>query len=239
MAREPNHAPVSARDGTGHPSTPPSTDREGMAGPPMTGPSLRSTRRSTAAVSKIRLALTSLACALVLLIWHGFAQFLPWGVSTTRSYSSTSGETYVFGAPQLQQAAPGTWTTGAFARDLGDGVSTLATDESFAWVVSAPRDYYDPSRYFAIHALTQLGVGVLLSLATWLLREVARRRRIALVFVMGVAGALSTYGGMMNWWGLPVPYGVGEAANLVAGWMIALFAADRLLLGPIEGRLHA
>jgi hypothetical protein len=33
----------------------------------------------------------------------------------------------------------------------------------------------------------------------------------------------------MVWWNLPAAYGVGEAANLVVGWVLVVLVLDRML----------
>ena len=80
---------------------------------------------------------------IVLFVWNGLTQFFPWGVGVVNQLSATSGEKYVFDAQRLEEAPAGTWTTQAFEDRLGDGISTLATDNSFSWIVAVPRDQYD------------------------------------------------------------------------------------------------
>ena len=82
-----------------------------------------------------------------------------------------------------------------------------------------------------IHAPAQSGVALFLVLVLWLLKPLPRGRRVASVFVTGVAGMIGTYGAMMVWWGLPAAYGLGAAGNLLVGWLLLLVVVERLVLG--------
>ena len=47
----------------------------------------------------------------------------------------------------------------------------------------------------------------------------SRLRRHAAVVCLGMTGAIATYGGMLNWMGMPAAYGVGGAStSLRGGW---------------------
>ena len=174
---------------------------------------------------------------IVLVLWYGLTQLFPWGTASVSNFSATSSETYVPGAPGLEEAPPGTWTTEAFEDQLNGKISTLATDRTFSWIVAAPREHYSPSRYLTFHALTQAGVAALLVLVSYVLAPLPRARRLAAVIALGVAGATATYGGMLNWWGLPAGYGVGESFNVVMGWLLAFLAIERL--GPGSPRVRS
>ncbi len=167
----------------------------------------------------------------VLFLWYGLVQLFPWGTGIVGNFSATSSDSYVTGAPGLEEAPLGTWTTEAFDDRLGGRISTLATDRSFSWIISAPREHYNIPRYFAFHALTQAGVATLLVLVLWVLAPLPRARRLAAVAALGVAGAIATYGGMLNWMGMPAAYGVGESFNLLMGWLLAFSVIDRLVMG--------
>lgn len=170
------------------------------------------------------------ASAAVQFLWHGLAQAFPWGTSVARNFSETSGTPYVASVAELQQAPPGTWTTPAFGEQFKDGISTLATDRSFAWVISVPREAYSLPRYFAVHALTQLGIAILLLLVLHLLSPLPRRRRLATLAVIGTTATVGVYGGMLNWLGMPPAFGIGQAFNHVAGWCAGFLILDRLLV---------
>ena len=182
-------------------------------------------------MSSTRRLFAVLVGTLVLLLWYVLVQFFPWGTGSVSNFSATSGESYASGAPGLEEAPPGTWTTEAFEDRLGGRISTLATDRSFSWIVSAPRTHYSLPRYFAFHALTQAGVAALLVLAHWVLAPLRRARRLAAVGILGAAGTIAIYGGMLNWMGMPAAYGVGESCNLLVGWLLAFSVIDILVLG--------
>jgi hypothetical protein len=110
---------------------------------------------------------------------------------------------------------------------------------SFSWIISARREHYNIPKYFAFHAMTQAGVAVFLVLVLWVLSPLSRARRHAAVVCLGVAGAIATYGGMLNWMGMPAAYGVSESFNLVAGWLLAFSVIDRLVVGKRSGETAA
>jgi hypothetical protein len=178
-----------------------------------------------------RYLVAALAGAAVLFVWYGLSQVFPWGPSAVNNFSATSGETYVASTTGLQQASPGTWTTQAFEEQLGNQVSTLATDGSFSWVISVPSSAYSLPRYFSIHALTQLCVAILLLVGHRILLPLPRRRRFVAILALGVTSTLGVYGGMMNWIGMPAAYGLGQCFNHVVGWCLA-FAVVDLIAAP-------
>jgi hypothetical protein len=178
-----------------------------------------------------RAVLAVVAGTIVLVVWYGLTQLFPWGTRTVSNFSATSGEAYATAAPELVEAPAGTWTTEAFEEQLGGRISTLATDRSFSWIVAAPRQSYGIPGYFAFQFLTQAGVAACLTLVLGLLAPLPRPRRLAVVGTMGLAATVGIYGGMMNWWGMPAGYGVGESVNAVAAWLLAGAVIDRLILG--------
>lgn len=182
-------------------------------------------------MSGTRCVLAVIVGTIVLFLWNALTQFFPWGVGVVNQLSSTSGEAYVIDVPRLEEAPPGTWTTPAFEDRLGDGVSTLATDRSFSWIVAIPRADYNFARYFAYHTVVQCGVALFLVLVIWLLQPLSRMRRLTAVLFLGVAGMLASYGTLMVWWGLPAGYGVGSAVNVLVGWFLVLLVVDRLTSG--------
>ena len=182
-------------------------------------------------MSGTRCGLAILAGTFVLIIWYGLAQFFPWGAGSVSNFSATTDEPYTAGAPGLEEAEPGTFTTEAFEERLGGRISTLATDHSFSWIIAAPRETYSFPRYLGFHALAQAGVAALLGLLVCLLAPLARAHRLAVVAVFSVVAGLTTYGGMLNWWGMPAGYGVGESFNLLVGWVLAYTVIERIGTG--------
>jgi hypothetical protein len=163
-------------------------------------------------------------------------QFFPWGTGSVSNLSATSGESYAAAAPGLEQASSGTWTTEAFEEQLGGRISTLATDRSFSWIVSARREHYSIPRDLAFRALTQARIAVVLVLVPTVLAPLSRMRRLAAVACMGASGTIAIHGGMMNWMGMLAAYCVGESFNLLVGWLLAFSAIDRLAMGSQTGR---
>jgi hypothetical protein len=41
------------------------------------------------------------------------------------------------------------------------------------------------------------------------------------VAVATLAATTATYGQLMNWWSMPLPYALGASLNLIIGWMLA------------------
>jgi hypothetical protein len=180
-------------------------------------------------------ALAVVAGTIVLVVWYGLTQLFPWGTRSVSNFSATSGEAYASAAPELLEAPAGTWTTEAFEDQLGGRISTLATDRSFSWIVAAPRESYSLPGYFAYQFVTQAGVAACLTAVLALLAPLPRPRRFAVVGAMGLAATIGIYRGMMNWWGMPAGYGVGESVNTVGAWLLASAVIDRLALGKRTG----
>ena len=174
--------------------------------------------------------LVLLVGAAALFVYYGIAQAFPWGASTATNFSATSGDTYVLSAGGLHEAPPETWTSAAFDRDFVGRSSTLATDQSFSWIFSVPRDGYDLRRYFAFHAITQIAAAALLLAVLRLLGALPRCRRLLVVGCLGIGAAVSSYGAMSNWLGMPLCHGIGEGANLAVSWLLAATIMDRLLV---------
>jgi hypothetical protein len=184
-------------------------------------------------MTRTRCALAVLVGTVLLVLWNGLTQLFPWGLGAVSNFSATSGESYALAAPRLEEAPPGTWTTPAFEAQLGNGISTLATDDSFSWIVAVPRERYDPARYVSLHILSQAAIALFLVLVLWPLQRLRRTARLASVLLLGVAAMLGSHGTMMVWWGTPAAYAVGSAGNLLAGWLLAFSAIDRIVLGKL------
>ncbi|MCR9245882.1 MAG: hypothetical protein NXI31_12690 [bacterium] len=166
--------------------------------------------------------------AVVLFLFYGAAQMLPWGAGSARNFSSTSEDAYVAASGPLTEEPEGTWVTPAFERDFVDGVNTLATDHTFSWIFAVPRQSYDLGRYFGLHAITQAAVALMLFVALRLLAPLPRSRRLLTVGILAMAAAAASYGAMMNWLGMSLRHGVGESLNLVLSWLLAGSLMDRL-----------
>lgn len=177
----------------------------------------------------MRAVVASALAGLLLFLWSGLSQLFPWGVPTVPTFAATTDDPGAFQAPHLVRVPAGTFTTPAFDERLGDGIATLTTDRSFAWVVSIPRERYDPGRYFGLELLSQLVVAALLVAFLRLTGELPRRRRVQALALLAAAGLVATYGVMANWWGLPARYALGLSVNVVVGWCLAAVVALRVL----------
>ena len=187
-------------------------------------------------MSGTKCVLAVIVGTMTLFVWNAISSLsFPWGVGSVNNHSATSGASYVLAAPGLEEKPPGTWTTQAFEDRFGNGISTLATDRSFSWIVSVPRNRYNLTRYFAFQILAQFGVALFLVLVLWLLKPLPRGRRVATVLGLGVAGMIASYGAMMVWWGLPAAYGVGTSVNLLVGWLLVLVVVERQIFAKQTG----
>lgn len=180
--------------------------------------------------------LATLVATVVLFLWSGLTQRLPWGVARVQTLSTQSpGGVEAFQAPNLVELPPGSLTTPGFDERVSGRVSTLTTDRTFAWIVARPVGEYSPGAYLARKAQTQLVVAALLAAIWLLLPEAPLSTRLALVALVGSAAAAGSYGQLMNWWGLSASYGVGVSVNLVIGWLLATLAVSLWPLRPLVG----
>lgn len=149
------------------------------------------------------------------------SQMLPWGVPSTQVVSTQS-EHHAdrIEAPDQLDLPPNSLTTEKFDEIFANKVSTLTTDETFSWIVSRTIDNYDMSGYFIREIITQLFVSVLLVIFLLLTIKLPLNTRLILVSIAGVLAAGGIYGQFMNWWGLPILYGLGASFNLVFGWVL-------------------
>lgn len=168
------------------------------------------------------------AATVVLFLWSGLTQSFPWGVPTVHNVAQTSAAPAAFGATPTH-LPPGAIATTSFDTEMGDGISTLTTDRSFAWIVSVPIDRYDPIRYFAFEVATQATCALVLVVALRLSSPLSRRERAGLVALYALAANAATYGAMANWWGLPLSYACGMSFNLLVGWLLGAAAANFVL----------
>lgn len=185
-------------------------------------------------MSVLRIGAAITGAFVILFMWSAASQLLPWGHKSARQFISMDEEPYVFGQDNVVSGAPGTWVTSRFDQDFTNGISTLATDQSFSWIVSIPAAEYSPMRYLSVEALTQLATALLLVSFLVILRR--QRLLVTLLVVAGFsfAAGLATHGQMMNWWGVPSAYGIGMMFNLCVGWLLAATAAGWILR---EGKL--
>jgi hypothetical protein len=173
-----------------------------------------------------------------LFVWSGLSQRLPWGVSVVQNFSTASLSTSTdqtssdFEPRNLIRKPNGFYTNDAFDEFFRESVSTLSPDRSFSWIVSISAERYRPMRYLAVEGLTQIGIAALLWLALIALRPLARRLKLRALALLALAGGLSSYGVMMNWWGLPMAYAGGMVLNLILGWCAAGLLIDVISQRP-------
>lgn len=166
-------------------------------------------------------AVSSIGATILLMGWSMVSQLLPWGVPTVAQFSAVEGEPYVFMSPQLVAAPSGQFTTARFDEVFAGSIATLATDRTFSWIVSVPREAYRPARYFAGELATQFLVALGLTAIAVMMRAASRSRHLQLVATIAVLAGVATYGTQVNWWGMPATFAAGMVANLVAGWLVA------------------
>lgn len=178
-----------------------------------------------------KILIGSLLSSLILFFWSGMTQILPWGVPTVNVLSSqTTGQTELFQAPHAKYLPPNDLTTSKFDTELVNQVNTLATDNTFSWIVTKPLSYYSPTNYFMREMMTQFMVGLLLTVIAVLTKSLPLKQRLLIILVIGLAAAVGTYGQLFNWWGLTGIYVLGVSLNLVAGWLIAGFILTRFII---------
>lgn len=176
-----------------------------------------------------RLLIGSLLSGVVLFVWSGLTQMLPWGVPSTQVMVSQSGEAELFQTTAVQTYDPHALTTPLFDDEMVNRVNTLTTDETFSWIVTKPLDYYNPTSYFVRELLTQLLVGVLLTTLALLTPGLSLGQRLTLFLLMGMAAATAVYGPLFNWWGLTTAYALGAAINLIVGWLLVGLILSRFV----------
>ncbi|MCC5938676.1 MAG: hypothetical protein JJU34_15450 [Lunatimonas sp.] len=175
--------------------------------------------------------LSSLAMTAILFIWSGLTQLFPWGVPSTQTISVQSeANTDGFQVSNLIEMEPSSLTTAKFDEVMRGKISTLSTDKTFSWIITAPLDNYDPMGYFIWEVITQLLVAIFLNI---LLRRISVFRLSEQLVIVGLAGLLAfvgIYGQMLNWWALPAIYAVGAGVNLLIGWLVAAFVSAKWII---------
>ncbi|MCC5928869.1 MAG: hypothetical protein JJU28_06460 [Cyclobacteriaceae bacterium] len=172
-----------------------------------------------------------LAMSAILFIWSGISQMFPWGVPSAQTISAQSEQnTESFQAPNLIEMEAGSLTTSTFDEVMRGKISTLTTDKTFSWIITAPIDNYNPMGYFVWEIITQLFIGIFLTL---LLIKLSAQPLTDKLLVVGLAGLLAftgIYGQMLNWWAMPAMYAVGAGINLIIGWLLAAFVSAKWII---------
>jgi hypothetical protein len=178
-----------------------------------------------------KVILSIIVSTIFLFIWNGLSQTFPWGVPSTQMLSTksnlTADDTKM---GRLVALPPNTFTTEKFDERFSNKVSTLVTDQSFSWIISKPISYYDMGAYFMKEILTQLIVAVFLSLILFYTVTLNLKTRLSIIGLAGLAAAIGVYGQLMNWWGLPIIYGLGVGFNIVVSWLIISFISAKWII---------
>lgn len=178
----------------------------------------------------LRVPLAALASGLLLFLWGGASMALPWGVPSAQVLFSAAGAPATFQGPEVRSFPAHHFTTPAFDAEMAGRVSTLTTDATFSWIVSSPTSRYAPAAYLGRELAIQLCVGALLTLLVLQTRDLRPGRRLLLALTLALLASAMTYGRLMNWWGLPAAYALGESLNLTIGWLAATALAAKLAL---------
>lgn len=174
-----------------------------------------------------KILLSTIVSLILLFIWSGITQLLPWGVPTAQKVSVQTSS--ALDIPDLIRLPAHTLTTDEFESRFMHKVSTYQTDRTFSWIVMQPlQNNY--TRYFMYEAMTQLMVALLLSMILYLTAKLNNRIRLLIIGLMGTLAAAATYGQLMNWWGLPASYALGVGVNLILGWLAAGFVIVKLII---------
>jgi hypothetical protein len=178
-----------------------------------------------------KLVLSTLVITVILFLFGGLAQMFPWGIPNTQVITAQSGEqTEAFQAPQEIKMESGALTTEKFDEVMIGRISTLTTDKSFSWIISAPISRYDAGTYFVFEVLTQFVVAIFLTMLLYLTRQMQLSKRILLMLVPAIAVSSSIIGQQLNWWAMPAIYGLGVGFNLIISWTFAYFISAKWII---------
>lgn len=177
-----------------------------------------------------KVLLSTIVSTVILFLFNGLAQMLPWGVPSTQNVNVqtevSEGQSEVANFLKL---APNSLTTHAFDDQFVNKISTLSTDKTFSWIVTQPisEEY---GHYFIKEVITQLLVGLLIAVLLSLTLKLELRTRIGLVTIAALAASVATYGQLMNWWALPAAYAIGVSINLIISWIVVAYISARFIL---------
>jgi hypothetical protein len=177
-----------------------------------------------------KIVFATLVSALLLFVWSGVTQMLPWGVPTAQNITvQTSESEQNSSIPNLVQLPAGSLTTVEFDAQFINKISTYTTNDTFSWIVTQPvQNNY--TGYFVGEFITHLIFSIFLSILLLLTVQLDLRTRMVIVAVAGLAAVSATYGQMMNWWRLPAIYAVGVSFNVMVGWTLASFLSARFII---------
>lgn len=174
-----------------------------------------------------KLLLSTFLATLILFLWSGLSQVLPWGITATQNISSQAANSVQ--APRLLQVPPNTLTTEQFDAQFVNKISTYTTDTTFSWIVSQPLNT-NYAGYFLREFFTQLVTALCLSLLLLLTAKLELTTRMLIVGLASFAAISATYGQLMNWWRLPPNYALGVGFNLFIAWVLTSFIVARFII---------
>jgi hypothetical protein len=169
-----------------------------------------------------------LAFTILLFMWSGLTQMLPWGIPTAQKITVQE-ESIANEPPNLIKLQPNTLTTEDFDSVFNHKISTYTTEKTFSWIITQPLKT-DYSSYFIGEIITQFLVGILLTLLLVLTKSFKTQKRMMLVGAISLIAWLGTYGQLLNWWAMPATYAIGVGVNLMIGWLTTCFLVSRFIL---------
>jgi hypothetical protein len=167
----------------------------------------------------IELLLQILLATVVLFLLSGVSQALPIGLGSVKQLTQKP-NAIKSKAVDLSQSPI---ATSEFDKVTVNQVTTLATENAFAWIVAKPLTYYDPARYMLKEGLTQLLVATGLVTVLRLTGSSGDGLQFIVIGIAAFMASIATYGQFLNWWGLTIRYVAGAAGTLVISWMLAAF----------------
>lgn len=185
-----------------------------------------------------KIFIASMLASIVLMLWNGFSQVLPWGVSAVKIYTTQeNAATEQFQVDNIEKFLPHSIVTEKFDKLMANEVSTVFTDKTFSWIISRPLSYYDMKSYFIRSFFIELIVGLLLTLLS--VRTISMRfgDRMIVFMLIALTATIGINGEQMNWWGLPPIYAVGVSVNLLLGWMLVSFILCKWIFKSTKTKL--
>lgn len=172
--------------------------------------------------------LSSFVFTIMLFVWSGLTQMLPWGIPAVQKITVQSGSTITHTPNQLR-LPPNSLTTSNFDSTFNHKISTYITDNTFSWIVTQPlKTNY--TGYFIGEVITQFLVGIFLTILLMLTQNHKIQKRMLIIGFVGLVAWTATYGQFINWWAMPASYAVGVGVNLMIGWLVSGFLVSRFIL---------
>ena len=184
-----------------------------------------------------KIVIAIITYTVILFLWNGFTQILPWGIPTAQNITVQSEEnTKEF--PNLIKLEPNTLTTHDFDKTFNHKISTYTTNDTFSWIITQPLQT-DYSGYFIREIITQFIVGILLTILLFLTVKLELKTRLIIIFVVGILAFSSTYGQLMNWWRIPATYALGVGINLAFGWIMSSFIVSKYIIKTEKQQINS